>query len=666
MKLTSGPSRRQRRSTRMNHATRRCLGAESLENRVLLTADPSGWHNAEMPHDVSGDKLVSPVDAVLVISDLNKYGARELSAGPAPAGMLDVNDDGLVTPVDAIMVLNELNKAEGEEGDLVRVRLEVTEVGTDDPIQFLDLDQDFELRAYVQDLTGRSDGGVFAAYVDVNYPSNLVDITGAIQHGSSYGNSPSGSTNIAGLIDEVGSADGLTPLGISEQLLFRVPMRTKAFGLLELTADAPEVFPAHQILVFGVPDELTSPVVPLDLVEFIGTSVRIAEGQSPIARDDEYSGIEDQALIVDVNSSVLSNDTDIDLDPLTAVLVTQPSNGTLQFNSDGSFTYQPNEDFNGEDSFQYAADDGEIPSDPATVTLVIEPVNDAPRVQDETYSTAVDVPLNISAEEGVLANDFDVEGSPITAELMTNVSNGILTLNEDGSFEYTPNIDFNGTDQFTYVVSDGERSSVEATATIEVGEVAENTAPIAVDDPDYVTGEGVTLPIDALAGVLANDTDAEGDSLTAQLANTTSSGQLTLNDDGSFTYQPNAGFIGTDSFTYTAFDGELSSNEATVTIAVQAVDNAPVAADDTYETNEDITLIIDAPGVLANDTDPNGDSLTAVIDTSPANGVLQLSEDGSFEYTPSPTSTVSTALPTTPATANSRGIRRRYRLRSGQ
>ena len=114
------------------------------------------------------------------------------------------------------------------------------------------------------------------------------------------------------------------------------------------------------------------------------------------------------------------------------------------------------------------------------------------------------------------------------------------------------------------------------------------------------------------AGVLANDTDPDpGTTLSAQLVSTTSHGSLTLNPDGSFFYTPQANFVGTDAFTYTASDGETSSSTATVTITVNPVNDAPVAVGDLYGTAEDVPLVVNAPGVLVNDTDIDGPSLSA-------------------------------------------------------
>src|SRR5207253_1867201 len=136
----------------------------------------------------------------------------------------------------------------------------------------------------------------------------------------------------------------------------------------------------------------------------------------------------------------------------------------------------------------------------------------------------------------------------------------------------------------------------------------------------------------AAPGVLGNDTDVEGDALTAHVATSPAHGSLTLNPDGSFSYAIARESCSEGAFTYTASDGSFSSSPATVSLSVTCVDDAPVANPDSYTATEDTTLTIAAPGVLANDTDVEGDALTAHVATSPAHGSLTLNPDGSFSY----------------------------------
>ena len=178
------------------------------------------------------------------------------------------------------------------------------------------------------------------------------------------------------------------------------------------------------------------------------------------------------------------------------------------------------------------------------------------------------------------------------------------------------------------------------------------------DADTYTVDEDNTLTINADGGVLANDSDVDGDDLEAVLVNGPANGTLTLGDDGSFTYEPNDDFNGTDSFTYHATDGTLTSATTTVTITVNAVNDTPVGTTDTYAVDEDNTLTVNADGgVLVNDSDIDGDNLEAVLVSSPTNGSLTLNTDGSFTTNRATTSTAPTALPTTPPTGHS--IRRR-------
>lgn len=181
----------------------------------------------------------------------------------------------------------------------------------------------------------------------------------------------------------------------------------------------------------------------------------------PVAVADGFVFTEDTALA----GNVLANDSDPNGDALSASVVTGPAHGTLALNGNGSFTYTPDADWNGPDSFVYRASDGKGGTADATVTLTGTPVDDPARATDDGYATAAGTPLVVAAAQGVLANDSDPEGNPFTASLVTGPANGTLTLNPDGSFSYTPNAGFQGQDSFTYAVTGGDT----ATATIAVG-----------------------------------------------------------------------------------------------------------------------------------------------------------------------------------------------------
>ncbi len=324
-------------------------------------------------------------------------------------------------------------------------------------------------------------------------------------------------------------------------------------------------------------------------------------------------------------TGVAVNDVDPDGNTLTAILVTAPTHGTLTLNPDGSFSYTPAADYSGPDGFTYKVSDGTVESNVATVAITVVAVNDVPVAVDDAYTTAEDTTLSVDAP-GVLLNDSDAEGTELTAIGLNGPANGSLTINSDGSFFYTPNANYTGTDTFTYMVMDDATESNVATVTITITPV--NDAPIAVNDA------AATLEDAAVSGnVLTNDTDADaGTTLTATLGASSVNGTVTLTPDGGFTYTPNPNFNGTDSFTYTASDGTAVSNVATVTITVAAVNDAPIAVNDLATTAEETAV---SGNVLTNDTDVDaGTTLTATLVANVTNGTVTLASSGAFTYTP--------------------------------
>ena len=350
----------------------------------------------------------------------------------------------------------------------------------------------------------------------------------------------------------------------------------------------------------------------------------------PVAVDDSYAASEATALVVGPRG-VLANDTDPEDDALTAELAGNVANGTLQLNANGSFSYTPRAGFAGTDSFRYRARDAAAASEPATVTITVAAVNGAPVAAADAYATNEGQTLNVGPPNGVLANDTDEDSDRLTAVLVAGASSGMVTLNPNGSFRYEPAAGFSGDATFTYQADDGTGRSNTATVTITVNAV--NDAPVAQAD-SYTTDEDQTLNVNAGNGVLANDTDADANDLTAVLVAGASSGTVTLNANGSFSYVPAAGFSGNATFTYQADDGTARSNTATVTLAVMARNEAPTAQADSYSTGEDTPLQVGGTGVLGNDTDPEGDALTAQLVANVTNGTLQLSANGTFTYTP--------------------------------
>jgi hypothetical protein len=196
-------------------------------------------------------------------------------------------------------------------------------------------------------------------------------------------------------------------------------------------------------------------------------------------------------------------------------------------------------------------------------------VRDGNRPPTATDDTAT-VPQTQSVTIAVLANDSDLDGDTLTITAVSTPTSGTAVINSgNGTITFTATSPtFQGVSTFTYTVSDGTAT---ATATVRVTITSNNQAPVAVDDA-YETQQGQTLTV-AAPGVLGNDSDANGDNLTAAIATQPSSGTVTLNANGSFTYTPASGFTGTATFTYTASDGRGGSDTATVRITVKAAGN---------------------------------------------------------------------------------------------
>ncbi len=280
----------------------------------------------------------------------------------------------------------------------------------------------------------------------------------------------------------------------------------------------------------------------------------------PVAVADAYNTTRIATLNV-AAPGVLDNDLDSNGDPLTAQLVAGPASGTLTFNADGSFQWVPALDSPDTVTFTYTAHDGEAASAPATVTITVD--NLPPVAVDDMYAGTRAAPLVVPAP-GVLDNDTDTDNDALTGELLAGPASGTLAFNADGSFAWTPAEDSPAIVTFTYRADDGEATSDPATVTITLG----NAPPVANADA-YATVANQPLLIGELAGILANDVDLDGDPLDARLTGATAHGSVSLNADGSFYYVPDSSYVGNDTFTYKADDGQARSASATVTIAVQ-------------------------------------------------------------------------------------------------
>ena len=268
-------------------------------------------------------------------------------------------------------------------------------------------------------------------------------------------------------------------------------------------------------------------------------------------------------------------------------------------------------DASGEQVFTVTANDGQQQNAIATqsFTLVVVAGNDAPIATDDSYTLEQGGTLNSSSS--VLDNDSDPDGDTLTTLLVDGPAfSSVFSLNADGTFSYTHNGSDNFSDSFSYRASDGESSSEVATVLLNIDAVVTNLPPVGEAD-QYLVEQGQSLLISRNRGVLANDSDPNGDILTVTLLSSVSHGDLLLNDDGSFIYQHDGLSTAQDSFTYQLADRELSAGPINVTIDITPVNNPP--QNSTVE--RWITGVNDVLEIVLDVSDPEGQSLSFVIES---------------------------------------------------
>ncbi|WP_396212916.1 tandem-95 repeat protein, partial [Flavobacterium sp.] len=402
---------------------------------------------------------------------------------------------------------------------------------------------------------------------------------------------------------------------------------------------------------------------------------------APLAANDIIVTPED----VPVTGNVLSNDTDLEGAALTVTqftiagisgtftagqTATIPGVGTVVVNADGTFTFTPVLDYTGTvPLITYTVSDGNS-TDTAYLSLYVDPVNDLPVANNDTNTVNEDNP----ATGNVLTNDTDTD-TPLANLVVTQISFtiggttytypsgttvsipnvGVLIVNTDGTYTFTPNANWNGTvPVITYTVSDGE-GGVD-TGTLAITVTAVNDSPVAVNDDNQVTPEDTPIT----GNVLANDSDPEGNPITVsqftiagvtgvftagQTATIPGVGTIVINSDGSYTFTPAANYSGAvPAISYTAADSYGGSDNANLNITVSPINDAPVATDDVISATEDTPF---TGNVLTNDTDPDGNTLTVsqfeingvtypvgTTASIPGVGTVIVNADGSFTFTP--------------------------------
>ncbi|MCT4637067.1 MAG: tandem-95 repeat protein, partial [Bacteroidales bacterium] len=365
----------------------------------------------------------------------------------------------------------------------------------------------------------------------------------------------------------------------------------------------------------------SSPLVDLNNNQATGTI--IDDDETPDARDDGFNIDEDSTT--PLNGDVKGNDLGLGDTPVTFALVTPIAaiNGNITFNNDGTFSYTPAPDFNGPDTFDYQVTDADGDTDIATVTITVNPINDVPIANPDTFGPIEEFtnPAYTQLSGNVITNDTGL-GDNALVYLSKNVSNGTLVINNDGTFTYDPNPQFFGTDSFEYYLRDDDGNTSAVAVCSFTVKFYNDAAPVANDD-NYSTAEDTSIDMP----VLQNDTDLDGNSTIDKgaIVITTPPSDGTLSIDyatGIITYTPDLNYNGADLFRYKVYDMVIDgnpskeSNIAEVNINVTTSNDPPVAI------CKDITVDLDATGKYVmnaseiNDGsyDPEGSAVTLRID----------------------------------------------------
>jgi Bacterial Ig domain/Divergent InlB B-repeat domain/Calx-beta domain/RTX calcium-binding nonapeptide repeat (4 copies) len=331
-----------------------------------------------------------------------------------------------------------------------------------------------------------------------------------------------------------------------------------------------------------------------------------------IVDDDDTPVVTSQAVTTNEDTAktiTLGPPTDSDGDALVYE-VEEPEHGTLSGLTGNQVTYTPHANYGGADDFATRAGDGVNTSGDATVAITVDPVNDAPVAAAQSVTTAEDTYASITLAA------TDVEGSALTYSVAPP-SHGVLS-GTAPNLTYTPTANYSGSDSFTFEANDGALDSNVATVSITV---------TAVNDGVTAHDQAVQIAEDTPVGVALSATGGDA-ALTYSVQDEPSHGTLS-GTPPSVTYEPDLNYHGADSFTFRADDGNGASNLATVSVTVDPVNDAPVAASDVGQVAEDSGFT--SFEVLLNDEDVDGDELEVVAVSDPPHGTAEI---GSVRYRP--------------------------------
>ncbi|WP_016798538.1 tandem-95 repeat protein [Vibrio cyclitrophicus] len=352
------------------------------------------------------------------------------------------------------------------------------------------------------------------------------------------------------------------------------------------------------------------------------------ENDPPVAGSTSYTVHEDNSITIS-NEQLLANSSDIEGEVAIDSVTYSGSDGVLEINGNGTYTFSPNENFNGEISLDVVVVDEDDAAVSTTAGITVLEVNDPPVAGPTSYTVDEDSVLTFN-ETQVLLNASDIEGDVQLVEINYDGPDGIFSINGDGTCSFAPNENFNGQVQLDVTIQDEDGAQVDTHITVDVLPI--NDVPVSGDLAYSVEEDGsITLSQEQL---LSQANDVDGDDLTASNLMVDGDATVTANDDGSFTITPDANFNGDIDLTFDIKDG-VDTLVATADLTVNPVNDLPQPQDQAFSIGEDGVLNFTDEDLLTGATDIDGDDLSVEgVTYTGADGVLTDNGDGSYSFAP--------------------------------
>ena len=582
------------------------------DGSFTITPSENFYGDIEFTYDVTDGEEVVAAGLDLTVTPVND--------APEPQDQaFTVGEDGILTFTDADL----LTGATDVEGDNLTVE-GVTYTGADGV------------------LTDNGDGTYSFApnenfNGDVNFTFDVSDGTDTVTANIDVSVTPENDPPVAGSTSYTVHEDNSITIS-DEQLLANssdiegdVAISSVSYsgndGVLEINGDGTYTFSPNENFTGDV--SLDVVVVDEDgAVDTTTAGITVLEvNDPPIAGTTSYTIDEDEVITISAEQ-LLANSSDIEGEVVLDSVSYSGSEGIFTDNGDGTFSFAPNQNFNGEVNLDVVVVDEDGATASTTANIDVLPINDAPVSGDLAYSVDEDNSITLSQEQ-LLAQATDVEGDALTASNLVVDGDATVTANDDGSFTITPDANFNGDIDITFDINDGSDTIV-ATADLTVNPVNDLPQP---EDQAFTIGEDGVLTFtdqDLLDGA----TDIDGDDLSVEgVTYTGADGVLTDNGDGTYSFAPNENFNGDVNFTFDVSDG-TDTTSANIDVSVTPENDPPVAGSTSYTVHEDNSITISDEQLLANSSDIEGDVDISSVTYSGNDGVFQDNGDGTYTFSP--------------------------------